>query len=437
MEAAVAKDIEVMSISDRDAAVIWHPYTQMKTAGQAMGIVKAKDALLTNEAGEELIDANSSWWVNIHGHANNYIAKRVKEQLDTLEHVIFAGFTHEPAVQLAERLLPLLPGEQARMFYSDNGSTAVEVALKMAMQYWANNGTDKREIVALSGSYHGDTFGAMSVSERTAFTAPFQKYLFDVHLLPQPNDENTDDVLADLEDRLSHGRIAAVILEPLLMGVAGMHIYGPEVLEGISQLCKKHDVLLIVDEVFTGFGRTGKWFATHHAKGVMPDMVCLSKGLTGGTMALGVTTCTQDIYDAFLSDDKSKTLFHGHSFTANPVACSASLASLDLMEKPETWQQIAMISEMQETFKEELSQNQVVSNARSIGTLLAFEVAMGEENSYFHNLRDKMYDHFLKAGVVLRPLGNTLYILPPYCITEAQLTQVYDAIRSLLRDLED
>lgn len=425
-----------MSIADRDAAVVWHPYTQMKTAGKAMGIVKAKDAILINEDGEELIDANSSWWVNIHGHANSYIAQRVKEQLDTLEHVIFAGFTHEPAVQLAERLLPLLPGQQARVFYSDNGSTAIEVALKMAFQYWSNIGEDKREIVALSGSYHGDTFGAMSVSERTAFTAPFQKYLFDVHLLPQPADDNMDEVLADLEDRLTHGRVAAVILEPLLMGVAGMHIYSTDILEGISQLCKKHDVLLIIDEVFTGFGRTGKWFATHHAKGVEPDMVCLSKGLTGGTMALGVTTCTQQIYEAFLSDDKAKTLFHGHSFTANPVACSAALASLDLMEKPQVWQQIARISERHLAFKQELAESSVVSNARTLGTLLAFEVDTGEENSYFHNLRDRMYEHFLKAGVVLRPLGNTLYILPPYCITEAQLTQVYEAIRSLLKDLE-
>lgn len=424
-----------MSLSSRDQQVIWHPYTPMKLAEPPIGIVRGEGSLLFTEDDKTLIDANSSWWVNIHGHAHPMIAEAVTAQLNTLEHVIFAGFTHEPAVSLAERLLPYLPGGQTKVFYSDNGSTAVEVALKMAIQYWTNKGTDKREIVALRDSYHGDTFGAMSVSERGAFTAPFKQYLFDIRFIDKPTRQNHDEVLAQLEAHLKHGHVAAMIVEPILMGVAGMHTYAPETLEGMMQLCKKYDTLVIADEVFTGFGRTGKWFGCNHAEGVEPDMVCLSKGLTGGTMALGITTCKRHVFEAFYTDDRSKTLFHGHSFTANPVACAASLASLDLMEQDETWDNILRITTKQAAFADELKDLELVANVRTIGTLLAFEVETGEENSYFHNLRDKMYQYFIERGVLLRPLGNTLYVLPPYCTTDKQLDTIYAAIKGLLTEL--
>lgn len=425
-----------MSLSDRDRQVIWHPYTPMKLADPAIGIVKAKDAVLYAEDGREYIDANASWWVNLHGHAHPHIAKVVAEQLNTLEHVIFAGFTHEPAVALAERLLPYLPGGQTKAFYSDNGSTAVEVALKMAIQYWGNKGQDRREIVALRDSYHGDTFGAMSVSERGAFTAPFKQYLFDIQFIDKPLATNQEAVLSQLEGIIQQGRTAAIILEPLLMGVAGMHIYHPEVLEAMFQLCKKYDVLVIADEVFTGFGRTGRWFACQHADGLEPDMVCLSKGLTGGTMAMGLTTCKQHVFDAFYTEDRAKTLFHGHSYTANPVACAAALASLDLMEQDETWQQINRITDAHVAFAAAIDGHPRITDLRTLGTMLAFEVNTGEANSYFHNLRDEMYRFFLSQGVLIRPMGNTVYVLPPYCITDAQLKQVYAAIVQLLDKLK-
>lgn len=423
------------SLSERDQAVIWHPYTPMKLADPPIGIVKGAGAMLYAEDGKSYIDATSSWWVNIHGHAHPYIQKKVAAQLLELEHVIFAGFTHEPAVELAERVLSHLPGDQARVFYSDNGSTAIEVALKMAFQYWANKGEEKLEVVVLDGSYHGDTFGAMSVSERNAFTAPFQKLLFDVHALQKPDHSNAEEVLDQLEELLKHGRVAAMIVEPLMMGVAGMHTYPADLLEAMVQLCKKYDVLFIADEVLTGFGRTGTWFACDQAEGIEPDIICLSKGLTGGTMALGVTTCTRGVFDAFLSDDRSKTLFHGHSFTANPVACAASLASMDLMEQQGTWDNIERINLQHQDFLDRLEQMPMVTNARVLGTMLAFEVNTGGENSYFHDLRDHMYHFFLNRGILLRPLGNTLYILPPYCITSEQLNTVYEGITDMLEGI--
>lgn len=417
----------------RDRAVIWHPFTQMQTAPLPIPIVRGEGSVLYGADGRAYLDMISSWWVNLHGHAHPHIARRVSEQLHTLEHVIFAGFTHRPAVELAERLLPILPPDMARIFYSDNGSTAVEVALKMAFQYWHNLGRPRRKVVAFEGAYHGDTFGAMAVSGRSAFTAPFTPFLFDVEYLPTPVPGQEADVLKQAEI-LFDNNVAAFIAEPLVQGAGGMVMYEPDVLDKLIRLARQNGALIIADEVMTGFGRTGRLFASDHLQ-EKPDLISLSKGLTGGTMALGVTACTEAIYDAFLSDDKFKTLFHGHSFTANPLACTAALASLDLTLSNDTRANLLRITEQHAAFAERLAQHSNVANIRQRGTLLAFDLIAGEETSYFNNIRDKAYNFLLERGVLMRPLGNVLYLMPPYCTTNEQLQFAYAQVEELSRQL--
>jgi adenosylmethionine-8-amino-7-oxononanoate aminotransferase len=418
-----------MNLAQRDQHVIWHPYTQMKTAALPIPIVRGEGALLYAEDGKVYIDAVSSWWVNLHGHAHPYIARRVAEQLHTLEHVIFAGFTHAPAVELAERLLQILPKGQSRMFYSDNGSTAVEVALKMAIQYWNNLGTPKKKIIAFRDSYHGDTFGAMAVSARSAFTAPFWTYLFEVEFVDVPVPGNEEETVKQLEAYASGGDVAAFIYEPLVLGTAGMLMYTPEMLDKLLQTCQEHNILTIADEVMTGFGRTGRTFASDYLQ-LKPDMVCLSKGLTGGTMALGATSCNENIYNAFLHEDKSKTLFHGHSYTANPVACAAGLASLDLLLQEETQQNIQRICGRHTAFAQHIKPLPYIKEVRQQGTILAIEFE-DSTTSYFSDLRDTLYSFALNQDVILRPLGNIIYIIAPYCITDEQLNQVYKTIEGM------
>ncbi|WP_299758255.1 adenosylmethionine--8-amino-7-oxononanoate transaminase [uncultured Pontibacter sp.] len=418
-----------MNLAERDHNVIWHPYTQMKTAALPIPIVRGEGALLFSEDGQTYIDAVASWWVNLHGHAHPYIAQKVSEQLNTLEHVIFAGFTHPAAVTFAERLLQILPQGQSRIFYSDNGSTAVEVAMKMAIQYWNNLGTPKKKIIAFRDSYHGDTFGAMSVSARSAFTAPFWSYLFEVNFIDVPIPGNEEESIKQLEAFAAAGDVAAFIYEPLVLGTAGMVMYSPEVLNHMLKICRSNDILTIADEVMTGFGRTGRLFASEYLP-EQPDMVCLSKGLTGGTMALGATSCNEKIYEAFLHDDKSKTLFHGHSYTANPVACAAGLASMDLLLTEETQQSIKHIEARHQVFIQSIKDLPQVKEARQQGTILAVEFEDGG-TSYFSDLRDTLYSFGLDNGVILRPLGNIIYVIPPYCITDEQLNQVYKTIQGM------
>lgn len=422
-----------LTLAERDKAIIWHPFTQMQTALLPIPIVRGVGSLLYDACGNEYIDAISSWWVNLHGHAHPYIAKRVATQLNTLEHVIFADFTHQPAVELAERLLAILPQNQARVFYSDNGSTAVEVALKMAFQYWHNLEKPRQKVVALHDAYHGDTFGAMAVGGRSAFTAPFVPFLFDVEYLPTPVPGQETKVLT-LARALFTDEVAAFIIEPLVQGAGGMLMYEPAVLDELIRLARQAGILVIADEVMTGFGRTGRLFASHHLQ-EQPDLMCLSKGITGGTMALGVTTCAQVVYDAFLSDSKFKTLFHGHSFTANPVACTAALASMDLLLSAQTQTSIQRIADRHAAFAETLQTNSVVNQVRQRGTLLAFDLVINGETSYFNTIRDRAYKFLLKRGVLMRPLGNVLYLMPPYCTTDAQLTRVYGEIDALLKEL--
>jgi adenosylmethionine-8-amino-7-oxononanoate aminotransferase len=421
------------TIKQRDSKAIWHPYTPMKAWPEAIGIVRGEGAYLIDEEGTRYIDAISSWWVNLHGHAHPYIAEKVSEQLHTLEHCIFAGFTHEPAVQLAERLLEILPGGMSKIFYSDNGSTAVEVAIKMALQYWHNKGVEKKKLVALQNAYHGDTFGAMAVSGRSIFTETFSDLLFDVTFIPFASEDMKDHSVVALEACLKNGDVAAFIVEPLIQGTAGMQIYDPEVLDQYFQLCKKYGALIIADEVMTGFGRTGPLFACEYiASG--PDMICLSKGLTGGTMPLGVTACTQDIFDAFYDDDRSKMLYHGHSFTANPVSCAASLASLDLLLKEECSEARNRINASHKAFAGRVKDHTAIKQIRLLGTIIALEIET-ENTSYHTGLRDVMYRYFLERRIILRPLGNIIYILPPYCISDADLQYIYETIVKFLDTL--
>jgi adenosylmethionine-8-amino-7-oxononanoate aminotransferase len=421
-----------MSLVNRDLKVIWHPYTQMKTTAAPIPIIRGEGACLYDEDGKCYIDAVSSWWVNIHGHAHPYIAQKVAEQLNKLEHVIFAGFTHPAAIELAERLLQILPANQQKAFYSDNGSTAVEVAIKMCLQYWHNRGINRTKILAFKNAYHGDTFGAMAVSGRSAFTAAFDKLLFDVEFIDVPNESNINGLKAQISNLKSE--LTCFIFEPLVQGASGMLMYEAKYLDELISHCQSEGILLIADEVFTGFGRTGKSFACEHVM-VQPDIMCFSKGLTGGTMALGLTTCSQQIFDAFLSDDKLKTLFHGHSYTANPVACSAGLASLDLFLDPATQQNIDRITTAHQQFALKIKDHPKIRTTRQTGTILAMEWETGSDTSYFNSLRDRLYQYFLDAGIILRPLGNVLYILPPYCITNDQLSYIYGKIEKALDEL--
>ncbi len=415
----------------RDKEHVWHPFTHQKYAADPIFITRAEGVNLYDGKGNRYIDAISSWWVNLHGHANPYISEKVSKQVFTLEHAIFSDFTHEPAILLAERLLKHLPQDHTKIFYSDNGSTAVEVAIKMALQYWHNKNNSRNLFIAFENAYHGDTFGGMSVGARNVFNNAFENHLFHTAHIPLPTKDNIDQIKGVISDWLQHHTIAGFIFEPLVQGVAGMQMYDAEVLDELIAFCKQHQIITIADEVMTGFGRTGKFFATDQLTH-KPDIICLSKGLTGGYMPLGVTSCAQFIYDAYVSEDKTKTFFHGHSYTANPTACAAALASLDLMEQESTWKQIAMISDRHHAFVERNKHYKRVADVRCLGTILAVELKTEEESHYLNKASEGIGAYFLKRGILLRPLGNIFYMIPPYCITKEELDQIYQAMEEFI-----
>lgn len=426
-----------MHLIERDKNFVWHPFTPQKNMATPIAVVKGKGSLLFDENGNSYIDAISSWWVTLHGHGHSYIAEKIYQQALQLEQVIFAGFTHEPAVALAEKLLQILPGDLSKIFYSDNGSTATEVALKMAIQYWWNNGAPTRnKILAFKNSYHGDTFGAMSVSDRSVFTLAFHELLFEVIFIDTPTTENIGDIKATIHQHAND--IAAFIYEPLVQGAGGMKMYDAYLMNELLNTVKLNNIICIADEVMTGFGRTGKFFASEymHKK---PDIICMSKGLTGGTMALGATACNEKIYNAYLTDDKLKTFFHGHSFTANPIACSAALASMDLLLLSETVNAIEWITDENKKFIHQLEnrfkniKGRPYKNLRSLGTILAFEITDGKDE-YLNNISSMITEKCLQQGVYMRPLGNTVYLMPPYCTTADELNKIYETILLLLKD---
>ena len=420
-----------MGLVEKDKKYIWHPFTQMKTAETAIPIVKGEGTLLIDEKGNAYIDAISSWWVNLHGHSHPYIAEKVYAQMQKLEHVVFAGFTHNPAVELCEKLSKHLPSNQAKFFFSGDGSSAVEIALKMAVQYWKNKGENKTRFVALDGAYHGETFGAMSAGARSIFSAPFSDLLFECTHIPFPKDEQA--AIQSLKTEIDNGGIAAFIFEPLVQGAAGMRMYKAETLNKLMQICKEAGVLCIADEVMTGFGRTGTTFAVNQTE-AKPDLICLSKGLSGGTLPISLTTCTNDIFDAFLGDDIQKAFLHGHSFTGNPIGCSAAIASLDLLEKKECQTAIKNIAKSHEIFAKRINSIEIIKDIRQTGTILAIELK-SDSSGYASSMRQKLYQDFLDQGVLLRPLGNVIYILPPYCIKEQELKKIYNTIENQLKKM--
>jgi adenosylmethionine-8-amino-7-oxononanoate aminotransferase len=420
-----------MTLSQRDQLHNWHPYTQHKTSLPAVAIVKGEGALLWDERGKEYIDAIASWWVNPYGHSNRYLADAIYKQLTTLEHVLFGGFTHEPAVVLSEKLMRILPSNQAKLFYSDNGSTAVEVAIKVALQYHYNQGQPKSKILAFENAFHGDTFAAMAASGISFFTEAFQGSLLEVVRVPLPTAGNEAQAMAIFEEQVQTGDFAAFIFEPLVQGAAGMIMYEAAVLDNYLALCKKHQLLSIADEVMTGFGKTGRNFACDYLT-QQPDMLCLSKALTGGTIPMSITTFTQELFDAFYSDDTSKALFHGHTFTANPTGCAAAIASLELLESAEIQQQIQQINLQQLAFQQRIAQHPRVKTTRVLGIIFALEIKTESDQSYYGALRNKLYAYFLNQGVILRPVGATIYILPPYVITPQQLQKIHQVIENAL-----
>ncbi len=409
---------------------IWYPFTQMKTAAEPLEVASAKDSVLTLSDGREVVDLISSWWVNVHGHGNEHMAQALTSQFGKLDHTIFAGFTHEKAIELSTRIIQKLGEPFNKVFFSDDGSTSVEVALKMALQYWKQTDPKRRKIVAFNHAYHGDTFGAMAVGERGPFNEAFHHLLFDVIYVDPPTPGNERESLTQFMDLLEKRDVAAFIYEPLILGAGGMLMYDSTLLDKFLGVCKYHGTLAIADEVMVGFGRTGKMFAQEHTNN-KADIVCLSKGLTGGVLPMSLTVVTDNVYEAFLSDDHSKTFFHGHSFTGNALACAVSCASLDLFDRPETWDNINRIVERHNTFAEKLCEFNNIENVRQCGTVVAFDVVTSEQTSYFNSLRDQLYDHFLGKGLLIRPLGNTLYLMPPYCTSDVQLGAAYQAIFDL------
>jgi len=418
---------------DRDKAYIWHPFTPLKGMDDNMVVTHGEGACLFTEDGKTIIDAISSWWVNLHGHGNPHIAKAIAEQAQRLEHVMFAGFTHEPAVKLAENLLSVLPNNQQKVFFSDNGSTAVEVGLKMALQYWHNQGVEKKKIIALEGGYHGDTFGGMSLGERGAFTTPFWPYLFEVEFVPIPQGEDKKKAIIQFEALVDEGSVAAFIFEPIIQGASGMRIYEIACLDHMIEYAQSRGVICVADEVMTGFGRTGSMFAADFLEH-KPDIMCLSKGLTGGAMGMGATSCTESIQEAYQHSDIMKTFFHGHSFTGNPIACAAANASFDLLVTPQCKRNIQRIDKRLAHYKMHLAQNSLIKEVRHMGTILALELASNQDTSYVNEARHRLYPFFMERGVLLRPLGNILYIIPPYVITNEQLDLVFNAIAELLEE---
>ena len=411
-------------MSPASRSKVWHPFTQHAIAPAPLKVARGQAATLILEDGRRILDGISSWWVTTHGHNHPRIMAAIRAQTEKLDQVIFAGFTHQPAEDLAAELIRIAPNGLGHVFYSDSGSTAVEVALKMALGFWHNSGKARTKIIALDHAYHGDTIGTMAAGERGVFNAAYAPLLFDVARLPFPVDPAA--TLAALE-REAPGA-AALIVEPLLLGAGGMLMYGPDILRAMKRICEKHGTLFIADEVLTGFGRTGTLFACEQA-GITPDLLCLAKGLTGGAMPLAVTLATAAIFDAHCSEDRRKTFFHSSSYTANPIACAAACENLAIWREEPVRDRIATLATLQQQRLDGFRDDPRVANLRRTGTVAALDLKVSDPG-YLAGIGPHLMARFLERGVLLRPLGNTIYVLPPYCITAAELDMIYDAIRT-------
>lgn len=418
-----------MSIRERDQKHLWHPLTQHKLHPEAIGIVRAKNCVLYDEEGNEYLDGIASWYIAMYGHCNEYITKKVSDQMTQLDQVVFSGFTHKPAVELSEKLIEILPSNQRKLFFSDNGSTSVEIGIKMALQYHFNQGEKRNILVAFEDGFHGDTFGAMSVSGLSVYNGPFEDFFLDVKRIPVPTKENINDVLYQLEEIINTCKVAGFVYEPLVQGAAAMKMHNAEGLNKILELCKQNNIVTVADEVMTGFGKTGKNFASDYMK-YKPDVMCLSKSLTGGLLPMAITSCSQEIYDAFYSDEISKGLFHGHTYSANPLACTAAIASIELLQSEDIQKSIQRIIQSHEKFGSKIANHPKVESIRQMGVIFALDLNIKTDR--YGNLRNQLFDFFMKQGVFLRPLGNTIYILAPYTITEFQLKKIYSTIEAAL-----
>jgi adenosylmethionine-8-amino-7-oxononanoate aminotransferase len=418
-----------MTLQERDKKHLWHPLKQHQLNPNSLAIVKAKGCILTDENGNEYIDAISSWYTCMFGHCNDFIIDTVYRQMQQLDQVMFSDFTHEPAIKLSEELIKILPQGQNRVFFNDNGSTAVEAGIKMALQYYFNLEEKRNTFIAFENGFHGDTFGAMAVSGLSVYNGPFEDFLMDVQRIPTPNGENLQEILATLKKYSENYKIAGFIYEPIIQGAAGMKIHDTKGLNEILNFCKTNDILTIADEVMTGFGKTGRNFASDFIE-TKPDIICLSKALTGGLVPLAITSCTEKIYAAFLSNEMAKGFFHCHTYSGNPIACSAANAAIALLQTSEIQENIKEISTSHTQFKERILKHPKVKTARSQGVIFALDLDTKMER--YGNLRDKLLSFFMKRGVFLRPLGNTIYIQVPYVITKEQLQKVYKTIEEAL-----
>ncbi|MGM0507362.1 MAG: adenosylmethionine--8-amino-7-oxononanoate transaminase [Bacteroidota bacterium] len=421
---------------------IWQPFTILKGAQEPLRVQKGEGIWITLEDGRRLVDCISSWWVTLHGHAQPEIADAIARQARELEHVIFANFSHRPAEQLAERITGHLPPGINRLFFSDNGSTAVEVSLKIAWQYWKNQGENRRRFLAFEGAYHGDTMGAMSVGGRSVFNQVFEELLFDVEYLPYPETWEGDEGIRDKEDRIldmldekltQHpGKYAGIVIEPLIQGAGGMRVCRERFLQQLQRITRQRETLLLFDEVMTGFGRTGSLFA-HKRAGVDPDLIALSKGISGGFLPLAATAVSDTVYDAFYTDDPMGTLWHGHSYTANPLGCAAGLASLDLLEAdPHRYERL---EGLHRKGMESIAQRPEVERIRFMGTIAAFQIKTEGSDGYFNEIGSRIKARCMDHGLLLRPLGNTVYLMPPFRIEPHELANVYRRLDTLLDEV--
>ena len=410
---------------------IWHPFTQHGLGEPIPQVARAGGAELHLADGRMVIDAISSWWVTTHGHAHPRIAAAIAEQAARLDQIIFAGWTHEPAERLAAGLRAMMPDSLSRVFFSDSGSTSVEVALKMALGYWRNRGEPRERIVVMDNGYHGDTIGTMSVGARGAFNRAYEPLLFDVTSIPFPH-EGAEQATLDALDAACRAGAAAFIVEPLVLGAGGMLVYGAQTLAEMRRICANHGTLFIADEVMTGWGRTGTLLACEQA-GVEPDILCLSKGLTGGAIPLAITMASEPVYQAHFSPDRSRMFFHSSSYTANPIACAAACANLDIWREEPVAERVALLAERQAARLADLARHPLIRNPRRVGTIAAFDV--GDAEGYLSDLAPRMLGMFRERDVLLRPLGNTVYVMPPYCTSERQLDRIYEVVREVLEQV--
>lgn len=412
---------------------IWHPFTQHGLNEDIIEIETSEKEFLITKSGRKIIDGISSWWVNTLGHKNPEISTAIKKEADKLHQIIFAGFVHEPSKSVAKNLSSFLPADYTHIFFSDSGSTSVEVALKMAVGYHYNHGSSRSKIVAMEHSYHGDTFGGMSSGAKSVFNAPYVNMLFDVERIPYPKEGEEERTIEAYKNLLKKegDKIGAIILEPLVLGSGGMFFYKPFVIEELYKLSKEYRVIFALDEVMTGFGRTGTMFAFNQTN-IIPDIICLSKGLTGGSIPLAATVCKKEIYDAYLSNDKAKMFFHSSSYTANPIACAAANANLEIWKNNDILSNVKRINDF---YKNQIQRFKSLpaKNVRILGDIFAFDV-QNEGNDYISSIGIKLYGYYRNNDILLRPLGNTVYVMPPYCISEDSLNKIFNVIEKSLRE---